>query len=462
MRSRLPLILGGILILAVLALLFVLNRGGEERRVNRSTIGFSLLAPWLKSQGIAAEESNPLLNPQSDSLSIRILTLHDADLLNPIPAGLDKHAQFYSPTLLDSDYDHVLERLYQMPNLIVPPKWVAGSFARRAVHRSTLIPLDNYPELFSQLLSETDLRLIRPGSGFLREDTQWGTLALFEPQLFDPASLPDACRTVLPLKAGALVIRCEYDDVWPILLLSDPDLLNNHGLTLADNGAVTVGMLRDYLGDDTRPVYVDTHDAIFTQYANDDEADNQRRDYERDASALGRLFKPPLTALWVIMLAVLGLSFSACGIVLAGLPPLSGFVGKVTMMTALLNPNGMGAAGGSMRFSAWVLLALFILSGLLATIAYSRAGIRFFWSPRGRPAPHLKVIEVIPIGILLALCLLITVRAGPVLRYTEYTAYHLHAPHAYVDAIMGAPVKPGPTSDLHIPETPPAAPEAQP
>ena len=41
-------------------------------------------------------------------------------------------------------------------------------------------------------------------------------------------------------------------------------------------------------------------------------------------------------------------------------------------------------------------------------------------------------------------------------------AYHLHAPHAYVDAIMGAPVKPGPTSDLHIPETPPAAPEAQP
>lgn len=309
MRSRLPLILGGILILAVLALLFVLNRGGEERRVNRSTIGFSLLAPWLKSQGIAAEESNPLLTPQSDSLSIRILTLHDADLLNPIPAGLDKHAQFYSPTLLDSDYDHVLERLYQMPNLIVPPKWVAGSFARGAVHRSTLIPLDNYPELFSQLLSETDLRLIRPGSGFLREDTQWGTLALFEPQLFDPASLPDACRPVLPLKAGALVIRCEYDDVWPILLLSDPDLLNNHGLTLADNGAVTAGMLRDYLGDDTRPVYVDTHDAIFTQYANDDEADNQRRDYERDASALGRLFKPPLTALWVIMLAVLGLSF---------------------------------------------------------------------------------------------------------------------------------------------------------
>ena len=170
------------------------------------------------------------------------------------------------------------------------------------------------------------------------------------------------------------------------------------------------------------------------------------------------LFGQPIPA----ALAVLGLAFTFCALLIAGLPPLSGFVGKVTMMTALLNPNGMGAAGGSMRFSAWVLLALFILSGLLATIAYSRAGIRFFWSPRGRPAPQLKVIEVIPIGILLALCLLITVRAGPVLRYTEYTAYHLHAPHAYVDAIMGAPVKPGPTSDLYIPDTPPATPESQP
>ena len=177
------------------------------------------------------------------------------------------------------------------------------------------------------------------------------------------------------------------------------------------------------------------------------------------------LFGQPIPA----ALAVLGIAFTLCALLIAGLPPMSGFVGKVTMMTALLNPKGLGVYGNSIPFSAWALLALFLISGLLATIAYSRAGIRFFWSPRGRPAPHLKVIEVVPIGMLLLLCMLLTVRAGPVLRYTELTASHLHAPHAYVDAIMGAPVKPGPTSPaaapattLPVPAQPPAASEPQP
>lgn len=170
------------------------------------------------------------------------------------------------------------------------------------------------------------------------------------------------------------------------------------------------------------------------------------------------LFGQPIPA----ALAVLGIAFTLCALLIAGLPPMSGFVGKVTMMTALLNPKGLGVYGNNIPFSAWVLLALFLISGLLATIAYSRAGIRFFWSPRGRPAPHLKVIEVAPIGMLLLLCVLLTVRAGPVLRYTELTASHLHAPHAYVDAIMGVPVKPGPTSHLTLPATQPAASEPQP
>ena len=143
---------------------------------------------------------------------------------------------------------------------------------------------------------------------------------------------------------------------------------------------------------------------------------------------------------------------------LAGLPPLSGFVGKVTMMTALLNSNGLGIYSESPGAETWIVLALFIFSGLTATIAYTRAGIRFFWSPRGRPAPHLKRIEVAPIAMLLGLCLLLAVRAGAVLRYTETTAFHLHSPHAYIEAVMAASVKPGPTSSPPPASTPrPAA-----
>ena len=145
-------------------------------------------------------------------------------------------------------------------------------------------------------------------------------------------------------------------------------------------------------------------------------------------------------------LAVLGIAFIMCALLIAGLPPLSGFIGKFAMLTTVLNPAGMGFMGISVRPAAWVLLALLIISGLFATIAYSRAGIRFFWAAQSRPAPVLKVVEVLPILFLLVLCVALVVRAGPVLRFTEIAASNLHIPQTYIDAVMHTQVRLGPTS----------------
>lgn len=154
------------------------------------------------------------------------------------------------------------------------------------------------------------------------------------------------------------------------------------------------------------------------------------------------LFGQPIPA----ALAALGMAFILCALMIAGLPPLSSFIGKITMMTALFNPWGINLDGGRIHPAAWVFLALTVLSGLFATIAYSRVGIRFFWAPRSRPAPYLKVIEFAPIALLLTLCVLLMAFAGAVLRYTERTAVALHAPQAYIHTVMGASVKPSPAT----------------
>ena len=143
-------------------------------------------------------------------------------------------------------------------------------------------------------------------------------------------------------------------------------------------------------------------------------------------------------------MAFLGAAFIACALLIAGLPPLSGFIGKVAMLTALFNPYGLTESVASIRPAGWALLILLVLSGLLALIAFSRAGIRFFWAPQDRPAPRLRVIESLPISFLLLLCLLLVVRAEPVLGYTHRTAHGLHQPDGYVDAVMAATVRPAP------------------
>ncbi|MBS0292246.1 MAG: monovalent cation/H+ antiporter subunit D [Proteobacteria bacterium] len=137
--------------------------------------------------------------------------------------------------------------------------------------------------------------------------------------------------------------------------------------------------------------------------------------------------------------AFMGLAFMTSTLVIAGLPPLSGFVGKFAMLTALLNPLGLSSsAGNTPGLAGWVLLALMIGTGLMALMALTRSGIRHFWASPDRPAPQLRVLEGLPIALLLGACVALTVQAEGVMRFTTATAQALHAPGSYVRAVMGA------------------------
>jgi multicomponent K+:H+ antiporter subunit D len=50
--------------------------------------------------------------------------------------------------------------------------------------------------------------------------------------------------------------------------------------------------------------------------------------------------------------------------------------------------------------------------------------------------PRVRVIEMLPVALLLALCAAITVEAAPVMRYLGEAAKALHAPRGYVDAVL--------------------------
>ncbi|SDH81734.1 monovalent cation/H+ antiporter subunit D [Nitrosomonas sp. Nm132] len=133
-------------------------------------------------------------------------------------------------------------------------------------------------------------------------------------------------------------------------------------------------------------------------------------------------------------IAILGISFVACSILLAGLPPLSGFIAKFAILTAILNPEG-----GAISSASWWLIALLILSGLSALIAMVRAGIRTFWAPAVALVPRVLLIEIVPVVMLLFMTLALTVQAGPIMHFMEATAVSLHEPRSYIEGVLKAP-----------------------
>ncbi len=136
-------------------------------------------------------------------------------------------------------------------------------------------------------------------------------------------------------------------------------------------------------------------------------------------------------------LAFLGVTFAVCGLVISGLPPFSGFVAKLAMLAALLDLQ---------RPAAWTLFALLLLSGLMAATALLRIGMRHFWTTQARPAPRLRVVETLPIGLLLAAGLTLVLRGEATLDYMRQTAYTLHTPAAYIDAVFSVRPRPSPAT----------------
>lgn len=139
-------------------------------------------------------------------------------------------------------------------------------------------------------------------------------------------------------------------------------------------------------------------------------------------------------------LTALGLAFFVVAMMLAGLPPLAGFLGKFILLSAAIGGGPQGDA--PVVGSAWLAGAV-LLNGLAAIVALSRLGSRTFWKGGARLQPPGRS-AVVPLAIPLSLAVGLMVFAGPVSRHVEGAASALYAPKPYLDAVLRTQPVPSP------------------
>jgi multicomponent K+:H+ antiporter subunit D len=133
----------------------------------------------------------------------------------------------------------------------------------------------------------------------------------------------------------------------------------------------------------------------------------------------------------VLQPVALGVLFFVAAVAVSGMPPLSGFVGKVLILQgALASPE-----------RAWV-FALVLGSGLLTLLALGRAGSALFWNT-AQAAPASGALRasgaaLLPVAALLALAAALVALARPVQGYASATAAQLLDPRAYVESVLGS------------------------
>ena len=130
--------------------------------------------------------------------------------------------------------------------------------------------------------------------------------------------------------------------------------------------------------------------------------------------------------------------FFGAAIAMAGMPPLSGFLGKLFVMDALRAPDVITVA--------WTAI---LVGSLLTIVGFARAGSVLFWkstavqvdpvdddTPKSDlPAPA-SAMQVAPSMMAIALLVGLAMFAGPVTGYLEAAAAQLYDSTGYEDAVL--------------------------
>lgn len=291
-RSDVLLIgIGALILIGILLFVF----SGSQQQLRKSPAGFDGLHAWVATEGHPVRSFTGGWSSDPDVIGLRILPIFDTDLNSRrvTPRTEEEY-------LMQSDEYDLRESVAQRKGEIVKtmyvlPKWRSGMRLTGKAHPDLLLasgaPTQVLRDVVSARIGRTFF-LEKPFSDFPMQMSggERLTARLYMAQAFEGKDCEPLIGRVGEMILGRCPMEEGYDDgyVW---VLSDPDLLNNHGLRLGDNAEIAKQVILPMAGE--RTLMIDYSDRIWLL--------NQSRGITQDRTwaDLLRFFAYPFSVLWI-------------------------------------------------------------------------------------------------------------------------------------------------------------------
>lgn len=287
------ILLSLVALIVIAAFGYVLSQRKPELRT--SPVGMDGLRIWLTSEGQDAQSflgGWPLV---ADEIGLLIVPIYDTALEEDRTPPTTKEELISQQDEYDLDLRTVQAKARRVPTLVVLPKWRSGMRLTRIAHPILRADTRRIARLGDDLINGNGFEIKNARRPFLRlgydgPDGARRNATIYAAQLF---SAPQ-CRPIIGDEDGMILGECPLavtDEQRTAFVLSDPDLLNNHGLTLGDNAFIA----RDVVDDIARPGRIIVDYSSSNWLVSGAEASTR----ERTWADLLRFFSPPFTLIWV-------------------------------------------------------------------------------------------------------------------------------------------------------------------
>ncbi|MCF2903861.1 hypothetical protein L0666_02580 [Octadecabacter sp. CECT 8868] len=287
------IILGVLAAMIVGALLYVSSQ--QQQRLRSSPTGLDGLQIWLSSDDQTVRSFTGGWPLNADDIGLLMLPFYDTDLANLRTLPRSEEELIAQQDEYDLRLGPILAKINEVPTLIILPKWRSGMRLTGLAHPILLINRTRVEDTLNDLPFEGGAHLDYAPKAFSEFTFETGsqsarTAVIYSAQTF----AAQGCAPIVGTHSAMILGSCALMNGTKVFVLSDPDLINNHGLLQGDNAFIIRDFVAQTVG--TQQVIID--------YSRDDwlTRDSEGLQRERTWADLKRFFSPPFTLMWAGLL----------------------------------------------------------------------------------------------------------------------------------------------------------------